>query len=399
MQLIFYYICLIFAVLKKHLTMKFIFYTIFLFFGIFLLGNLQAQTADAGPDQEICSNHTFLNAIEAPSGFTGTWTVISGYCIIADIHAFNTEITGLLSGPNELKWTVTDGTTTTDDNVIILNNTPSQAQTGDDEAICVDYFTLSANAYNTEESGIWSVEFGSGTFTDPALNFTDVTGIAQGINTYRWTITRGICSVFDEISITNNQVDADAGIDQTTCNNYTTLAATNPTLGTGTWSVVSSSGSPVFSDIHSSVSSITGLGINTNSLQWTVINANCSDYDNVIITSNKPTTANAGTDKTICSSSTGLSANNPTYGTGQWSVESGSGNFANVNGYNTNVSNLSPGNNRLKWTITYNSCPSEDEVDIFYDYFTADAGVDDATCNNSYTLNGNNPSPAPVNGE
>ena len=174
--------------------MKYILYPFFLILGIFISTSHYSQTADAGPDQEVCVNHTFLEAIAPPSGFTGTWTVISGFCSFANLHSNSTEITGLLKGENELRWSITNGTDTYNDQVIILNNTPSQAYTGDDEAICVNSYTLSGTTTDTGETGLWTVEYGSGSFSNDALNITDVSGIAQGLNTYKWTITKGACT-------------------------------------------------------------------------------------------------------------------------------------------------------------------------------------------------------------
>ncbi len=372
-----------------------IYKTLFSFISLFFFLSqiIYAQPADAGSDQEVCSNHTFLEAVEPDPGFTGTWSVISGFCNITDIHHANSEITGLMEGNTELKWSITDGTDTYFDNVIIVNNSPTSATTGDDEEICEDTYLLSANAFDIDEAGLWTVEFGSGTFSNATIGFTDVNGIGQGLNTFRWTISKGICDTYDDISITNNEVSANAGIDNTTCYDFYTLSAENPIVGTGTWSIVSSSGSPVFADIHDCTTTVSNLGINSNSLQWTVTNFNCSTYDNIIITSHKPTQAFAGIDKTICTNTTSLSAGNPTHGTGTWSVVSGTGHFINVNAYNSVVNNISHFANTYKWTVSYFSCISEDEVIVYYDYFTAYAGVDDITCLNSYNLNADDPTP------
>ncbi|MCD4792800.1 MAG: T9SS type A sorting domain-containing protein [Bacteroidales bacterium] len=352
-----------------------------------------AQTADAGPDQEVCINQTNMNAVPPPDGFTGAWSIISGFCVIDDITSYNTLVTELLEEDNELRWTITDGETTVNDNVIITNNYPTQAQTADDEEICQNTYTLNANIHGSEESGLWTLELGTGTIADPTDNYTEVTGIGTGTNTFKWTISKGICNSFDIITITNNTIVAVAGDDQVICFDYTSLAADNPSPGSGSWSVVSSSGSPVFSNPNSHITDITELGINTNSLKWETVKGNCTDYDIVIITSNKPTQADAGVDQVSCDDQSNLAGNNPIYGTGEWSVISGAGTFVNINEYNTQVTNINTGSNEYEWEITYNGCSSEDTVEIYYDYFTADAGVDDETCENSYTLDGNDPSP------
>ena len=353
--------------------------------------NLFSQT-NAGPNQEICTDQTVLSADQPPSGYTGTWTVISGFCTIANPTMYNTAITNILEGFNELKWIITDGSNTYDDAVVIQNNYPTQAYTAADEEICQNDYTLNANMFGTGESGLWSLINGSGTIANPSINATNVSGLAIGINKFEWKISKGICHSEDTLNLTNNYITADAGNNQTTCDDFINLSANDPSPGIGTWSVVSSSGNPGFGDIHAFSTTISGLGVNTNSLQWTVQRGNCSDYDNVIITSNKPTTANAGTDQIICDNFTTLAGNNPTNGTGTWTIISGNGIFNDANAYNTQVTSVNTGLNEYKWEINYFGCTSEDTVNISYDYFIADAGADDVTCTNSYTLNGNSPS-------
>ncbi len=360
---------------------------------IFFLTDISFSQTNAGPDQEICTDHTVLAADPPPSDYTGTWTVISGSCTILEQTLYNTQITNIIEGFNELKWTITNGTNTYDDAVIIQNNYPTQAYTAADEEICVNDYTLNANVYGTDESGLWSLVSGSGTIANPSVNATNVTSLASGINKFEWKITKGICHSEDTLTLTNNYVTADAGPDQTTCDDFASLTANNPSPGTGTWSVVASSGNPVFGNIHDFNTTVTGLGIDSNSLQWTVQKGNCSDYANVIITSHKPTAANAGTDQTVCNNSATLAANNPTNGTGTWTIISGNGNFNDANAYNTQVTSINTGLNKYKWTIDYNGCTSADTVAVTYDYFVADAGPDGETCIDNYTLNANNPTP------
>ncbi|GIV41211.1 MAG: hypothetical protein KatS3mg034_0521 [Vicingaceae bacterium] len=81
----------------------------------------------------------------------------------------------------------------------------------------------------------------------------------------------------------------------------------------------------------------------------------------------KPSTANAGPDQYICGSTAILTANNPTSGTGQWSVIQGGATIVNPNQSTTTVNNLSVGVNKFVWTISSNlgfCTPSRDTVVI-----------------------------------
>ena len=80
--------------------------------------------------------------------------------------------------------------------------------------------------------------------------------------------------------------NANAGIDQTlaACATTATLAANTPTVGTGSWTVVS--GTASITTPSSATSGITGLIVgSTATLRWTITNGSCStSTDDVIIT-------------------------------------------------------------------------------------------------------------------
>ncbi|MGQ3014895.1 MAG: hypothetical protein ACT6QS_14390, partial [Flavobacteriales bacterium] len=73
-----------------------------------------------------------------------------------------------------------------------------------------------------------------------------------------------------------------AGPDQSVCGTTALLAANAASAGTGTWTVVSGSGS--FSNVNSPTALVSGLANGTNVLRWTVSNGSCSgSYDDVTI--------------------------------------------------------------------------------------------------------------------
>jgi hypothetical protein len=78
--------------------------------------------------------------------------------------------------------------------------------------------------------------------------------------------------------------------------------------------------------------------------------------------------ANAGPDQSVTgTNSAHLAANTPDSGLGSWSVTSGSGTFSQVNDPNATVTDMSPGNNVYRWTITNSPCAASfDEVAINY---------------------------------
>jgi len=87
-----------------------------------------------------------------------------------------------------------------------------------------------------------------------------------------------------------------------------------------------------------------------------------------VTVSSTPTTADAGADLTVFTPTYTLAANNPTSGTGTWSMVNFGGTLSNANLASAVVSGLNAGENKLVWTISNGTCtPSRDTVIVTYD--------------------------------
>ena len=354
-------------------------------------------TAEAGIDQTICSTSASLSA-NTPTIGTGLWTVISGTAIFDNSTSPTSGVSGLSVGNNVLRWTISKGTCTDsfDEITILVDENPTTADAGSDQTICSTSASLSANS-PAIGTGLWSVISGTATFSNETLANSSVSGLSVGNNVLRWTISNGTCTdSFDEITILvdENPTVSDAGIDQTVCATTSTVSGNTPTFGTGLWTVIS--GTATFGNANLANTSVSGLSIGNNLLRWTISNGTCTDsFDEIAIqVDENPTTADAGTDQTICSTTATLSANSPTIGTGLWSVISGTATFSNATLANTSVSELSVGNNVLRWTISNGTCTdSFDEITIQVDEnpTIADAGTDQTICATTATLSANSP--------
>lgn len=358
---------------------------------------VQSQTAFAGQDQSICGGQATLAATAAGSG-TGTWTLVSGSGQIADPFNPNTMVTGLGTGNNTFRWTITNAPCPLVSDEVVINNLGNVtiAQAGQDQTICNTQATL---AGNTAIIGIgqWTLISGSGQISAPTNPTSTITNLGVGLNVFRWTIINGNCPPsFDDVVITRVAAPsvAAAGPDQNICTNSTTLAANTPSIGTGIWTLVSGSGQIL--DPTNPASGVNGLSTGTNTFRWTIVNSPCaSSSDEVsIITTSNSVTAQAGADQIVCASNATLSANNAGSGTGLWTVVSGSGTVDSPNLPTSTISNLGIGNNIFRWTITTGSCPpSTDEVQISRKAETtqANAGPDQNLCTSSAILAGNVP--------
>jgi len=347
--------------------------------------NNTPTTANAGLDQTICFDSTSLFP-NTPTIGVGSWSLISGSA------TFNgNEVKNLAPDQNTLRYTITQGTCKSTDDVLVTNNKPTTPSAGYDQELCINNATLNANAA-TQGVGLWTIISGSGTFSNYNVNNPLVEGIADGINIYRWTISKNGCSEQDEVIVSNNFVLATAGEDVTLCIDNTQLKASNPLPGIGTWSVIGNSGA-TFDNQNSPNSMVRNLSKGDNTFRWTVTNHGCVSFDDVQITNNQPTQAIAGENQAVCSKDASLNANLATFGTGIWSAISGSATFADQNSNQTTISNLAGGPNVLRWTITKESCISYDEVIITSNLpVNVFAGNDQIACSSVAVLSANPPS-------
>ncbi len=382
---------------------------------IFVFDHAQSG-ADAGDNVFLCSDlpSTTLaaNALTFPA--TGTWTVVSGSATFADANDPNTLVSNVGLGVNVLQWTVNNGpcdpATSTDQMTITVNEgAVTVANAGPDASICstTSSVTLAANVPVFPATGSWSVQSGTGTFTNPNAPGTTVSGLSIGENVLVWTLNNGACSgeTTDTVSIfvfDDDAPNANAGADQSICSpaSSVNLSATAPVFpAVGTWTVVNGTGT--FADVNNPTSEVSGLSVGINTFRWTVNNAPCapantSDLVNVFVFDGTQASANAGADQQFCSpvSSTVLSANAVTApGTGTWTLVSGSGNINNPSNPNTSVNGLGLGDNVFQWTISNGPCTppnSSDQVTItiFDDaQAAANAGTDQEFCSPQNSTN------------
>jgi subtilisin-like proprotein convertase family protein len=251
--------------------------------------------------------------------------------------------------------------------------------------------TLAGNA-PAVGTGQWTLVGGSGTITTPANPNSGVTGLGVGANTFRWTISNGVCAPSTDDVVITRDIVAMAGADQTICDTTATLAGNTPVVGDGIWTLVSGSGTITTSS--SPNSTVTGLGVGANTFRWSINNGVCPpSMDDVVITRDEaPTIAAAGSDDTVCMTTVTLGGNTPTVGTGTWSLISGSGTISTPSSPNSGVTGLGVGTNTFRWSVSNGVCPpSTDDVVIIRDSVStvAAAGTDQSVCADTATLAGN----------
>jgi gliding motility-associated-like protein len=350
-----------------------------------------SNNVNAGYDQTICDNRTTLDGTAPATGATGQWSVLYGSASFLDSKTYNTKVSGLASGTNKLIWTISKGSCSNSDTVLLISNLPTLANAGADQEIPSSSTTLDGNE-PIIGSGKWSIISGSAVFTNDTLYNSDISGLNSGINIFRWSITYKGCTTFDDVQITNGTLETiDAGQNQTICSSETQLEASMPLYGFGIWSV--QKGSARFEDNEQYNTKVFDLMPGENILRWSVSLSGVTFYDTVIIVNNKPTMAIVGPAQSLCVDSSTLTGNLPIEGTGKWTLEGGSANINNILNNNSKVNKLGIGTNVFRWTINKAGCVSYALLSISNNNPTeAYAGPDQTICDNKVTLLANNPS-------
>ncbi len=347
--------------------------------------------AFAGYDQVNCVDTASLEG-NNPSPGIGTWGIVggSGSANFEDNESPYTEVRNLDKGENVLTWTIDYKGCRSVSEVKITNNEPSEAIAGDNKATCENSIVLGAS--NPEVgTGSWTIRSGGGDFEDATNNSTLVNNLKFGSNVFRWTVENNGCTLYDDVEISFNRIDAEVGGTQEICADNTFLEANNAFPGVGTWSVVGGSSQARFVDTHDATTEVLDLAKGSNILRWTINNEGCSTSADVTIINHTPSTAYAGNTQEICESETVLDATAVSIGTGSWEVLIGSGTITSdmINNPKANISGLSKGENVLRWTVTSDNglCTSTDDVTVTNNEPSEPyAGADEEYCSPTVVL-------------
>lgn len=363
-------------------------------------------TANAGPNQDLCNQYSTILSGNSPLGTaTGLWTQLSGpnsANIIADT-AFNTAIINLIEGTYQFIWTVNNGNCPPVSDTVQINvYDPPSANAGPNQNLCNQYSTgLTGNVPMGTATGAWNQISGPNAATISSLttNTTTISNLIEGQYIFTWTVSNGNCPpVTDTVEI--NVYDpptANAGPNQSHCNQYYAIMAGNNPVGTssGRWTLIAGPNTPTFIDSSVHNTTVVNLIEGTYKFLWTVSNGNCpAAIDSMEITIYNQPVANAGNDQSLCNQYTAiLIANTPAgTSTGQWRFDAMSNINVPVivtpNSEVTSITGLQEGVYRFIWTVNNGVCPPAiDTIQInVYDQPTANAGPDQNLCNQFFTI-------------
>lgn len=362
-----------------------------------ILRNVEPVQPDLGEDFSHCYESDTLY-ISQPEYGIGNWSVIFGAAIITELTGANIIVDNLSIGENILRFTVTNGTCREkfDEITITRFEAPSIAIANNDFGICSEIATLNGNI---PEIGVghWELISGTGIMSSQSDAVINLTNLSFGLNVFQWIINNETCVASrDTVSIFRYEEPSQsiAMDDFTICSVNTEISANNPAVGYGYWTVTQ--GNAFVVQISNYISEVSNLSIGENEFIWTIHNGACPESIDtlLIIRDAYPTSANAGDDFDVCQPDASLSGNNPSVGVGEWSIIYGSAIIENPNYYESNVYNLSYGNNLFQWTITNGDCtPSSDTTNIFRNNepSTASTDPDMTICTNETILQANTP--------
>ncbi len=354
------------------------------------------SVANAGLSQIVCTSTATLFA-NNPSYGIGNWSLLGGSGVISNATLTNPTVSNLNSGQNIFQWSINSSFCNSISTVSINFN---KAVAGLNQELCDNWGQLGASTPSVN-SGNWTLRFPNtgNLLNDPILSDdTDeesyVFFLKPGKNIFRWT-TRNVspnsCSSFAEVTITNNAINtADAGEDATICADSLILEGNIPTQGIGTWSILTST-SAVITNQNLYNSKIKSLSEGLNVLEWKIQKGNCISVDTIFIRNDSPSKATVGSDLSICTGATTITAQVPTQGTGNWFNITGIGNIDSPNSAITSVSGLGAGEIKIGWKTKYANCP--DKIDTLkitrFISIPANAGMDKQICGDSLVLSGN----------
>ncbi|MCZ8355840.1 MAG: PKD domain-containing protein, partial [Cyclobacteriaceae bacterium] len=340
------------------------------------------SAAVAGADQQVCGTSTNLTAT-APAIGTGVWSFSPANTgtggNINNPSQNNSSFTGTAGQVYTLRWTVSNGVCAPvfDEVIIKLDEIPSVVSAGIDQNVCGGFTTLQATipnvgvgqwSFTTNPDGLPLTVFGDRNST--TSTFSGTPGVSYVL---RWTVTNGVCSpVFDEVTI--NLFEplsvANAGTDQSICGNSTTLSATPPVFGTGSWSFSPLPGSnpnalPLssFGDLNNASSTFTGTPGFTYRLRWILSNGVCPVNEDEVLISFPIIPNVSATNQTICSGfNTNIAISNPNAVVGttfSWTVVSNPGGVLGTSSGSGNVINqLLTHNSSVQQVVTYRITPT-----------------------------------------
>ncbi len=325
----------------------------------------------AGNDKTVChSTEVILEGNTPKPGSVGKWSVTpSTGLTFTNINDPSASVFGMQANTAyTFTWTITNQCQIESANVVITTGNvagPSPAIAGPDqcEATGTILLTMDGNTPMVGE-GLWTILSGPNTpaIADNTLPTTTVSGLIDGHYVIEWSINvPGCISTRDTLmaSIVSDVTQSDAGADESVCGSQISLSANAPAANEiGYWEQVSGNSGYTVSNIYDYNATFSDLLPGRYEFAWIIEKGICPvSSDTLVLTvTEQPDVSVTASDYTVCGETTALlEANNPTAGTGAWSVigsATNQPNIASISSPTTTVTGLATGEYNFRWTIT-----------------------------------------------
>jgi gliding motility-associated-like protein len=341
--------------------------------------------ANAGTDVTYCSGSSGTFGVASVAGYTYSWTPGTG---LSSTTVSNPTVTVSNTGSTPAVSTYTlsvtaNGCSSSDDVVLTVNPIPV-ANAGSDISFCSGLNPTIGTASTAGYTYQWSPATGlsSSTASDPSITTTTTT--VPVTTTYTVTASSLGCSATDVGIVTVNPIPvADAGADVSYCSGSSGTFGVASTAGyTYTWTPPTGLSSTSVSNPTVTVANSAAAPlVSTYTLS---VSANgCSSTDNVVLTVYSMPVADAGTDISFCSGSSGnigsVAISGYTY---TWSPSTGLSN-ASASDPTVTLTNTgtTPTTNTYTVTAAITGCSSTDIVVVTVNPVpVSNAGTDIAIC-------------------
>lgn len=381
-------------------------------------GTVNGSTAvvpESPPDAIISGTQT--TCISAGAVLTVNFTGTGPFSLVYSDGANNYTLNNITANPHT--WTVNPGSTQKTYQLVSLTGACSGTVSGsavvDVQARPVAVLstpsglcTGSTTQFSVQLSGTgpWDV-----TYTDGTNNYSE-NGIVS--SPYAWTVSPSATTTWQLVSVVDQfcsgNVLANPAVVYVSPAPSVTFSGNATICGGGSTNLsISPSGAAPFTFIYTDGTtnySITGINGDTtiivtpsdttlyHAVSLSSLGCAASSVDSVIVNViPAPSPAWVGADQTICSLNASLVGNNPTSGTGVWSVVVGSGVIANPNAFSTSISGMSVGLNVVQWTISNGSCVSAAQMNLYVSTppTNANAGPNQNICGTNTFMAANTP--------
>ncbi|PKR80054.1 hypothetical protein CW751_11855 [Brumimicrobium salinarum] len=238
------------------------------------------------------------------------------------------------------------------DSAIIISN---------DEEFCeTSSATIEAQPISSG-TGEWNVISGNGVLDNALSPLTDVNNLSYGVNTFVWTVSTPSCGLTsDTVNIFVYETPSQANTQSklTLCNDtLINIVATNPIVGSGSWSDIDSSA--LFTNSTSPNTVLYNLQEGINEIVWTVSNGVCESNSDTVLVFNKTIARIYTPDTSVCILSDDFEIQgSPVVDdvSAIWYVISGTVDFENIGSSSPTITYIDAGENQIVYGQNHPVC-------------------------------------------